>query len=253
VAFLFGMLGEPTVAGPVLRRLLEDLGVSADGGRALLSRMVRQGQLASERTGRSTRYRLAGEFARGFERIRDQPQSRPGPWSGSFHALLYHVPEQYRDFRDALRRAAILAGYGILQQGVLIAPADRSAALDATFEHRPPGTQVWLTTMAMPAAQAAAAASLAWNLPDLADRYTAHIHRLTHHHTPAGSGPDALRSYVDVLLPALTDTLRQPTLPHELLPPDWPGLPLLRAIGTFQATCGPAAQGYVRGLASGDR
>src|SRR4051794_28161000 len=127
VAFLFGIAGAPTVAGPVLRRLLADLGMSADASRALLSRMVRQGQLASERDGRYTRYRLAGEFARAFERIRDQSQTRPVPWAGHFHAVLYSVPEAHRDFRDALRRAAIFAGYGILQPGVLIAVNDRRA------------------------------------------------------------------------------------------------------------------------------
>jgi phenylacetic acid degradation operon negative regulatory protein len=253
VAFLFGMIGEPTAAGPVLRRLLEDLGVSADAGRALLARMVRQGQLTSERTGRSTRYRLAGEFARAFERVRDQPQARPGAWSGRFHGLLYHVPERDRDFRDALRRAAILAGYGLLQQGVLIAVTDRSAVLAATLDQRPPGTRVWLTTLAMDAAQAAEAASLAWNLPGLGDSFTAHIRRLAEHPAPDGDGPDALRSYVDVLLPALTDTLRQPTLPHEVLPADWPGAALREAIDQFQNAHGPATQGYVRRLVDSDQ
>jgi phenylacetic acid degradation operon negative regulatory protein len=71
----------------------EDLGVSPDAARALLSRICRQGQLSSEREGRTTRYRLAGEFARSFERVRDQSMARPAQWTGRFHALLYQVPE----------------------------------------------------------------------------------------------------------------------------------------------------------------
>jgi DNA-binding transcriptional regulator PaaX len=43
--------------------------------------------------------------------------------------LLYQVPESRRAFRDALRRAAVHLGYGLLQQGVLIAMDDRTDQL----------------------------------------------------------------------------------------------------------------------------
>jgi phenylacetic acid degradation operon negative regulatory protein len=248
VPFLFGIVGEPAIAGPVLRRLLEDLGVSADASRALLSRMVRAGQLASERAGRYTHYRLTGEFARAFIRIRDQSQTRPAAWAGHFHALLYSVPEEHRDFRDGLRRAAIFAGYGILQQGVLIAPDDRSAVLTLELADGPPGTQVWLTTMAMDAEQAARAASLAWGLPGLAGIFRGHIDRLTHAGPVLDDGPAALRLYADTLMPALTDTLREPALPPDLFPADWPGTGLRAAIGTFTGTYGPATERYVSAM-----
>jgi DNA-binding transcriptional regulator PaaX len=248
VPFLFGIVGTPAVAGPVLRRLLTDLGMSADASRALLSRMVRQGQLTSERDGRYTRYRLAGEFARAFQRIRDQSQSRPATWPGHFHALLYHVPEQHRDFRDGLRRAAILAGYGLLQQGVLIAPTDRRAVLAPELADRPPGTEVWLTTLAMDPAQAARAASLAWGLPGLAELFRNHAARLEPPVPVPDDGPGALRAYADRLMPALTDTLREPALPAELFPPDWPGTALRRAIGAFTRAYGPATERYVLDL-----
>ena len=248
VAFLFGVLQQPTVAGPVLRRLLGDLGVSDDAGRALLARMVRQGQLSSERDGRTTRYRLAGEFARAFERVRDRPRARSTTWSGEFHALLYHVPERHRDFRDAVRRAALFAGYGILQQGVLIALSDRRTALGSTLDNPPPGTRMWLTTMAMPADAAAEAASIAWDLPGLATLYREHIGRLGSHLSAATSGSQALRTYATVLQPALTDTLREPALPGRLLPADWPGPSLRQAVDTFNAAHFPAVADYVRAL-----
>jgi phenylacetic acid degradation operon negative regulatory protein len=248
VAFLFGMIGTPSVAGPVLRRLLADLGVSDDAARALLSRMVRQGQMTSERHGRITLYRLAGQFAVGFRRVRDQPQARGADWPGHFHALLYHVPEKSRDFRDGLRRAAVLAGYGPLQQGVLICPTDRSAVLADELRNRPAGTEVWLTTLAMDPEQAARAASIAWDLPGLAALYRSHIDRLGQREAPVISGPAALRSYVDQLLAVMTDTLREPTLPHALLPADWPGPSLRRAMGEFQRTYGPAVEKYVLSL-----
>jgi phenylacetic acid degradation operon negative regulatory protein len=250
VAFLFGLIGTPTVAGPVLRRLLEDLGISGDAGRALLSRMVRQGQLASERSGRYTHYRLAGEFARGFARIRDQSQTQAPAWPGHFHALLYSVPEEHRDFRDGLRRAAMFAGSGILQQGVLIAPDDRSRLLAEELAERPPGTHVWLTELAMDRDQAAAAASLAYNLPSLAGMFRDHIAALTATGDVPDDGPAALRAYADTLMPALTDTLREPALDPGLFPADWPGAELRRAFGTFGRAYGPPVERYVGELLS---
>jgi phenylacetic acid degradation operon negative regulatory protein len=247
VAFLFGMAGRAELSGPVLRRMLADLGVSPDAARALLSRMCRHGQLSSERHGRITRYRLAGEFARSFERVRDQSMARPAPWTGRFHALLYQVPEEHRAFRDALRRSAVFAGYGLLQQGVLISPIDRSAALSGVLSNPPHGTHTWLTWLSMVDVDAARAASLAWALPTLAEVYRTHIDRLSQA-MAAGGGTEVLRDYVDLLLPALTDTLREPPLPAELLPPQWPGTALRRVLAEFSAEFRPRSERYLRSI-----
>jgi len=252
VAFLFGMTGREILPGLVLRRLLEDLGLSPDASRALLSRMRRHGQLSSRRRGREVDYRLHGEFAAGFRRVRDQSMADAPPWPGHFHVVLYQVPERERAFRDALRRTAVLTGYGVLQPGVLIAPTDRRAALNDLLRNPPARAQVWDTTLAMDTDDAARAASLAWDLPGLAQTYYAHIDRLTrvieaHRAVVAGHDPtdasEAVRIYVDTLLPALTDTLREPGLPPELMPLDWPGAHLRASITrfaqTFSGTTGP--------------
>jgi len=262
VAFLFGVSGRTALPGSGLGRLLQDLGVSPDAGRALLSRMRRNGQLVSIRHGRGVEYRLAGDFAHAFARVRDQTMARPTEWTGCFHALLYQVPERYRSFRDELRRSAVLCGYGILQQGVLIAPTDRSAQLSQLLARRPDGAQVWLTTLGMAPAEAARAAYVAWDLADLARLYHSHTERLSGRlaslttGSAAGcrDGPDArqvvqpLRDFVEMLAPALTDTLREPGLPATLLPEDWPGPDLRKVLNQFTATFGPATQGYLESL-----
>lgn len=258
VGFLFGVTGRATLPGVVLRRLLEDLGLSPDASRALLSRMCRHGQLAGDRRGRSVDYRLAGEFAQGFERIRDQVMAQPTAWPGHFHAVLYQVPEHQRGFRDALRRTAVLAGYGLLQQGVLISPTDRSAQLADVLIARPSDTHVWTTTLGMELEGAAGAASLAWDLPDRARLYRCHTERLTRqadaHSRPGrprgrpatSSGPEALRDYVDTLLPALTDTLREPRLAATLMPAHWPGPALRQAIARFNDTFASTTEPYLQ-------
>jgi len=267
VAFLFGITGCPALPGVVLRRLLEDVGLSAAAARALLSRMRRHGLLVTERRGRNVDYRLAGDFARGFERVRDQVMAQPTEWSGRYHALLYQVPEQHRSFRDELRRTAVLSGYGILQQGVLIAPTDRRDPLSSLLARKPAGAQVWLSTLEMPPAEAARAASIAWDLADLAERYDAHIERLSGRlaaqepGSGAGSRPtsdanraggELIRDYADLLAPALTDTLREPGLPVTLMPADWPGPKFRTILDQFTTTFGPATQRYLDSIRDSD-
>ena len=245
VAFLFGLAGRTELAGSVLRRMLGDLGHTPGAVRTLLARMVRGGQLSSHRQGRTTAYALAGGFLAAWERVRDQAMTRPVPWPGHFHAVLHAVPEEHRAFRDQLRRAAVLSGYGVLQPGVLVALTDRSAVLADVLVAAPPDARVWVTTLGLSRADAAAAAVVAWDLPGLAERFRSHTRRLE---ALDPDGPDrssALRAFVRTLQPALTDTLREPALDPALMPGDWPGPALRAAVGQVSARHQPLVADYL--------
>lgn len=252
VAFLFGMTGRAALPGTGLRALLGDLGLSEQAARALLARMCRDGQLAGQRHGRTVDYSLAGDFAVSFARVRDQAQATSEPWSGHFFAVLYHVREEHRAYRDSLRRSAVLAGYGVLQPGVLICPVDRSSQLGPALTDRPESARIWTTTLLLAQHEAADAASIAWDLPELDRRYRTHIEQLGcaadgQSRSPV-AGPEALRAYVGALQPVLTDTLREPRLPPELLPAGWPGRDLRAAIGRCTAAFNGTTDAYVRAL-----
>lgn len=162
-----------------------------------------------------------------------------------------------RSYRDTLRRSALLCGYGILQQGVLLAPTDRSGQLAELLTRPPGGVRLWQSTLGMAPAEAARAAGVAWDLPNLADRYRHHSERLAGRIAgwPVGvrrgqrAGPEAgvamLRDYVDLLAPALMDTLRDPGLPAILLPADWPAAEFGRSVDEFTATFDPAIRSYL--------
>lgn len=247
VAFLFGLTGQEWLSGAVLRRLLADLGVAPDAARSTLARMVRAGQLSSDREGRTTAYALAGAFAAGFERVRGQEMARPVPWPGHFHALLYSVPEPDRAFRDQFRRAATFAGYGVLQPGLLIALTDRSDALTDLVTTAPSAARIRPATLGLTTDHAAAAAAVAWDLPGLAQTYRGHIDRLVTA-AAAAAGRPALRAYAEIYQPALIDTLDEPALDPVLLPPDWPGTRLREAFAAFEAAHAPLVERYRKGL-----
>ncbi|MFG1923081.1 PaaX family transcriptional regulator C-terminal domain-containing protein [Cryptosporangium sp. NPDC048952] len=251
VPFLFGLAGSPTLPGVGLRRLLGDLGVSDDAARALLARLTRAGQLVSERHGRTVDYRLAGDLARGFERIRSSDQSGPVEWPGSFAAVMYQVPEEHRAFRDAMRRAAVLAGYGVLQPGVLISMSELGDRLDGVLAERPGSARVWPARLALSVEDAAEAASIAWDLPGLARSYRSHLTRLDATDAVPDDPGEALRAYAETVMPVLVETLREPRLPAPLMPADWPGTELRAAVGRFSGAVMPRVHPYVAELAGG--
>jgi phenylacetic acid degradation operon negative regulatory protein len=245
VPFLFGVAQRAELPGVGLTRLLGDFGLSEAAARALLLRMRQEGQVDSVRRGRGAGYRLAGEYGRRFHRIRAADRAAPPAWDGSFHALLYQVPESSRAFRDALRRAAVGLGYGQLQPGVLIALEDRSALLTDP----PPDAQLFVSRLAMDLPDAARAARVAWDLDELARAFAGHAAALRAALADLAEPPEpsrqALIRYADLLKTPMTETLRSPRLPAELLPEGWPMPGLWRAIGEVQRIYGPAAAAYV--------
>jgi phenylacetic acid degradation operon negative regulatory protein len=253
VPFLFGLARRTGLPGPVLVRLLTDLALSESAARGLIARMQRAGQLAGTRHGRTVHYRLAGSFAQAFERIRTAPA--PPAWQGAFHALLYQVPENRRAFRDQLRRAAVLAGYGVLQQGVLIALTDRRHELAGILADRPRDSHVYFGQLAMATPDAARAAATAWDLPDLGRTFQAQARRLravlARRAGPPRPTGATLRRFENLVSAPLTDTLRASGLPAELLPEDWPLPDLRAALDEVMRHYGPPCGRYVAGLLAG--
>jgi phenylacetic acid degradation operon negative regulatory protein len=150
VCFAFGAAqgqpGEP-VAGPLLLRLLADLGVSGPAARSLLLRMRREGWLTSERAGRQARYWLAPIVFASQDRVERQLRGDRPAWTGSFSGVLYTVPERFRAFRDRLRRSALLLGYVTLRPGLLVATTDRYDELVAVLPAQPAGSQLLRTKL----------------------------------------------------------------------------------------------------------
>jgi phenylacetic acid degradation operon negative regulatory protein len=255
VPFLFGVataLDRAELPGRALVVLLGDLGLTAAAARALIARMQRDGQLAGSRRGRGVDYRLDGTFAESFHRVRTAATG--APWQGFFHTVLYQVPESNRAFRDLLRRTGQFVGYGLLQQGVLISPADRRDRLEQVLARTPRGANIHFGRMCMDTADAARAAYTAWDLGQLDSAYKTHARTLraaaARRATPPPPEGRTLRRFTDLVSGPLVDTLRATGVPSELTPPDW-SLPDLRvAIEDLQKVYLPPSVSYLRRLLS---
>jgi phenylacetic acid degradation operon negative regulatory protein len=248
VPFLFGVTGADELAGVALTRLLGDLGMGAAAARQQLARMCRDGQLSASRRGRGVDYRLAGPFAATFRRLRAGAATTTPSWEGHFHAVMYRVPEAHRAYRDRLRRIAQLVGYGLMQQGVLIAPRDLSGHIAAVLAEAPPGGQIQQAAIRLPTADAARIARSAWDLDDVADSLRGHITALSAASdvsTMPPATPETLRRLAQLLNAPYVDVIRNPGLPIELLPADWPAPELAELMSQVRGRYLPSARQYV--------
>jgi phenylacetic acid degradation operon negative regulatory protein len=238
-----------SVAGPVLFRLLADLGVSGSAARSMLLRMRRDGWLTSERAGRQARYRLAPILFAGQERVERQLRGDRPAWNGSFSGVLYSVPERYRSFRDRLRRSALLLGYVALRPGLLLATTDRYDELVAVLPAQPAGSQLLRTKLTFAADDSRRLAADLWNLDGVAAMYWGTLAEFDERvadvlrQPPAGAA--ALRAFAAAVLPLYRAGSADPDLPAELLPADWPAPHLSAAIGRAFTIFVPLVSDYL--------
>jgi DNA-binding MarR family transcriptional regulator len=105
--------------------VLERLGVSEQAARSTLTRMVRRGLLDRRQHGRRAYFTLTGGsralLLEGRERI-----FAPAPvrqhWDGMWTLLSFSIPESRRDERHRLRARLAWNGFGLLRDGLWLAP-----------------------------------------------------------------------------------------------------------------------------------
>jgi len=222
-----------------LVRLLEPLDFGAPAIRTAVSRMVRQGWLEPVRLAEGPGYALTRRAERRLDEAAARIyRTRPSTWDGRWHVLvLAELPT--RGDRERLDSSLRLLGYAPLGPTTWIAPrsspelADLLAAEDltaSTFHGPHEGTDAEL-------------AARAWNLEALGAEYAGFVEEwAVELSTVDGSAPAAAFAASQRLLHAWRRFLfRDPGLPAELLPPDWPGTRAAEFFDRHTARLAPAA------------
>ena len=245
VPFLLGALGAGALTGPALVALLVGLGRGESASRNLLTRMRDLGTLDAETVGRTNVYRLARSSTDRYREV--EGTSARAVWSGSFHALLYDVPEAQRSLRDRLQHAARSAGYGQLRAGVLIAADDRWTRMRLT-EERFAG-EAWIHRVALTppdVGEAREMARTAWDLDGLAGRYRRALERCAAVPEAVEPGWALLRSWRELYDVFFAAQLEDPHLPADLLPASWPAARFAAAQAEVNARIGTVLLPFLR-------
>ena len=209
-----------------LGSLLEIMALfGVDGGlvRTALSRLVAEGWLERTRAGRNSFYRLSAtgmaEFSAATQRIY---HSAPEPWDGRLRVAILSALDG--EARAQMRDRLLSRGFGQAAPTVLLRPAhpEREEAvstrgvvwLDSLIERQPDAARILAETC--------------WQLGGIADAYRRFGAAFGPLAVPSGSaaslgGERAFQLRVLLIHEYRRVILRDPMLPREMLPPDWPG------------------------------
>lgn len=250
VPFLFGVCRAEALPGPILTRLLIDLGMTSSAARTLLSRLKNRGALSAERSGRSAVYRLAGQMAVDFERVRLGPS--PSQWDGNFRTIVYDIGESRRDVKDKVRYAAMTHKFGQLRSGVLISPHDRRRQLEDLLSIELDEGFIALGMLSFDAEVSRRMASRAWDLPSRADFIAEAADRIAKRLTQSApsDGLEAFRELHRYIMDSLSIRLGDPGLPPSLLPDSWPAARLREALSQLMAVLGPVMGCHIAAVIS---
>jgi phenylacetic acid degradation operon negative regulatory protein len=231
------------VATSSVIEVLDRVGVSEHATRSTLSRMARRDLLRRVRHGRQVYLGLTG---RSREVLLDGRARMwhtgvvNDHWDGTWTMLSFSLPDSWQRQRHELRSRLLWAGFGPLQGGLWIAPSKvefaavgdglEAAAHVKVFEAR-----------ALPPTDVDALVRDAWDLDAVAARYRSFLDRWSDP-TRRPKLPDDLATQLLLETHWLQVIRRDPRLPVQHLPADWPAEPAHRLFRALHAELDPQAR-----------
>ncbi len=240
---VFGMARpDGSIAAAELYDVAEACGQSDEQVRSCLRRLVAEGLLAREGSGRTATYRStpAGDALRSGSLRRHElayRQDRRGQgWDGRWHLAAFAVPENQRSARDRLRDRLLDAGGAAVNNGLYVSAhpwEDDVRAIATRLEVADRLTLASTDDLEVGGVRSSRdLARTLWPVDELARSYarfvedhspvTSTLERLRRDHeriADADYFPGALR----MIIAFQQVFLRDPLLPPELLPRPWPG------------------------------
>jgi len=230
-----------------LVRLLAPLGIAAPAVRTAVSRMVRQGWLHPLRLSTGPGYLLTPKAARRLDdtaaRIYRTAENR---WDGRFDLIVIDPPPQ-RAERARLAANLTFLGYGAVDAATWVA-AHASDEIEAQLNEAGVRFERFSATHTGGNAGAVALVKRAWDLAEIGSAYETFVGDLS----PVVSGIDARSTDEDAYAARFTLVhawrtflFRDPQLPPELLPGEWPGGAAGDFFDSHAARLRPAADRFV--------
>jgi len=222
-----------------LLQIFRALAVADGVVRTAVSRLTAGGWLARRRMGRNSYYRLAPRGMAGTEAAAARIYGPPSPaWGGRLQLVLLEPGVA----REQTRQALLHAGWGAAAPGLLVAPV--SAELP-----RAPGTL--LLRAETDPATARRLAAQAWPLDALGDRYATFLETFPTS-LAALKGLEALLARTLLVHEYRSIVLRDPRLPAELLPENWPGHAARRRVAALYQALRAESEGWLDAEAIGE-
>lgn len=236
-----------------LTELMVAFGMEPATIRVSMSRLKKEGWFTTRREGRETVYTLSEHMldvliqgrARIFRRRED-------PWTGRWTMVIYQVPESERAVREQLRKQLAWTGFGQLSPSTWLAPHDlsREAKELATQYESARVDILWCGSDDAEAARDLAARC--WDLESLGRDYRSFLSTYAHLDNERGNsskdGRQALVERTRIIDDFRRFPFRDPELPQELQPENWPGPAAFSLFSRVHEQLGPQANAYVESV-----
>ena len=248
--------GKPEhIPSTALLRLLGEFGVSVQGARSALSRLVRRGLLARSRRGRRTFYGLTDRglelLDEGAKRIFGFGVEQP-PWDGTWSMVAFSVAEADRDRRHLLRTRLRWLTFAPLYPGLWISPHQHLEEAARVLEELGIDN-VTLFKGIVPSWGSRPGDFLgAWNLESLRESYLGYIKRFRPVRARLAAGRISAAEAL-VMRTRVIDEWRRfpredPDLPDDFLPANWPRREARALFDELFRRLGPAAERRVAAI-----
>jgi phenylacetic acid degradation operon negative regulatory protein len=211
-----------------LIKLAQPFGLPERLVRTSVGRLAKDGWLTSHRAGRQSEYALTKHgrqrFAEATQRIYSEP---PREWDRRWTMLL--LPANSADHREKIREELRWLGFGQLTAGVLAHPSRSVADTQHLLgEMGMKGRAIVLQAASAGLAQDRELISRGWDLAELARAYRRFVESFSGIRTLLSDDMQAGEEQAFVIRTLLIHEyrkihLRDPLLPHDLLPPGWIG------------------------------
>jgi phenylacetic acid degradation operon negative regulatory protein len=224
-------------------RLLASLGIAAPAVRTAISRMVRQGWLVPVRVPAGAGYGLTPRAIHRLDKAAERIYSRGNAWDGGWHLVVVErVRERTR--RERVQASLRYLGYAQLDETTWLSPRP-SPELQALRETERVRLEPFIARYD---GDPRGLLARAWDLDSLARAYQGWLADARELTGPVGA--DAADEAVFAARSKLVHEwrkflFRDPGLPAELLPAQWPGLAAAKFFHVESARLLPAASRFV--------
>lgn len=242
--------------------LYEKQGYSSASIRNALSHLKKEGYVVSPAR---SQYEITSSGRSFIRSINLKPQLYGQAWDGSWQAVMVEIPESERKKRDRFRADILQVGFGLLHNGVYIAPWDYTAEIEHLVDKHDIGAYVTvfegrITNRSI----APEEASAIWSLDAVQRHYEQQRAWFEEEFAPQAkqvfaSGCDPMACFLLYLTlgQAISELyLLDPMLPEALLPAGWIGQKTLQFLLDEMsriASAIPAESRYADFVASADR
>jgi phenylacetic acid degradation operon negative regulatory protein len=235
-----------------LTELMQAFGIGPATVRVTMSRLKKEGWFSTHKEGRQTVYRLSDDMTEVLNRGRQRIfRRRASSWTGRWTMVIYQVPESERTTRDQLRKQLAWLGFGQMSPSTWLSPHDlRQEAKDLALRYECARVDsFWCGSVDVPGARMLA--RRCWDLEALGRDYQLFLRSYEHFDSGECGTPEGKLALVERM--RLTEGFRRfpfrdPELPDELQPCNWPGPAASRLFNRLHERLGVEANTYVENV-----